>query len=151
MAGEFISIKVQGEKQVSKLITRIIKQGQSLEPAFAEIGEYLIESHQERFKLEVAPDGTPWEPLSPKTIRAKNGNDQILVGLNSGILRDTLAYQILGDELQFGTDREYSATHHFGREADGIPARPHIGLATGQWNDLDEITAILQSHLLDAV
>jgi phage virion morphogenesis protein len=149
MAGEFISVKVSGEKEIAKLLRKLIDRGQSLEPAFAEIGEYLIESHQERFKLEVAPDGTPWEPLSPRTISAKDGDDRILQ--QSGILRDTLTYQILGDELQFGTDKEYSATHHFGREADGIPARPHIGLATGQWDDLDEITEILQSHLLDNI
>jgi phage virion morphogenesis protein len=146
MAGNFISVELTGEKRLIKVLDKFIKQGQSLEPAFAEIGEYLLESHQERFKLEVAPDGTPWEPLAPKTLRKKD-DDRILQ--QSGTMRDTLAYQISGDQLTFGTNMIYGATHQFGREADGIPARPFIGLATGQWNDEDEILDILKSHLLD--
>jgi phage virion morphogenesis protein len=146
MAGSFIAVELTGEKPLIALLDKFIKQGQSLEPALADIGEYLIESHQERFKLEVAPDGTPWEPLAPRTI-AKKGNDRILQ--DSGTMRDLLAYQLSGDQLTFGTNLIYGATHQFGREADGIPARPFIGLATGQWNDADEIVAILQSHLQD--
>jgi phage virion morphogenesis protein len=146
MAGSFIAVELTGEKPLIALLDKFIKQGQSLEPALAEIGEYLIESHQERFKLEVAPDGTPWEPLAPRTI-AKKDKDTILQ--QSGTMRDLLAYRLSGNELTFGTNQEYGATHQFGREADGIPARPFIGLATGQWNDADEIVAILQSHLQD--
>jgi phage virion morphogenesis protein len=145
MAGSFIQVNVTGTKQLTALLNKFIQQGQNLEPAFREIGEYLIESHQERFRLEVAPDGELWEPLNPNTI-AKKGNDRIL--RDSGTLADTLAYQISGDQLEFGTNREYAATHQFGREADGIPARPFLGLSTGLFNDGDEIIAILQSHLL---
>lgn len=144
MAGAFIAVELTGEKHLLNVLDQFIKKGQSLEPALAEIGEYLIESHQERFKLEVAPDGTPWDPLAPRTI-TKKGKDTILQ--QQGTMRDTLAYQLSGDELTFGTNLIYGATHQFGREADGIPARPFIGLATGQWNDADEIVAILQSHL----
>lgn len=145
MAGSFIKVELTNEKPLLNLLTSYIKQGQSLEPALAEIGEYLIESHQERFKLEVAPDGTPWEPLSPKTITHKNGDDRILQA--SDTMRDQLAYQLGSNELEFGSNLEYAATHQFGREEDGIVARPFIGLATGQWNDVDEIVLILQDHL----
>ncbi|MBN26267.1 MAG: phage virion morphogenesis protein [Alteromonadaceae bacterium] len=145
MAGSFIKVELTNEKPLINLLTSYIKQGQSLEPALAEIGEYLIESHQERFQLEVEPDGTPWEPLSPKTIKQKGGDDRILQ--SSDTMRDQLAYQLSGNELEFGSNLEYAATHQFGREADGIVARPFIGLATGQWNDVDEIVAILQGHL----
>ena len=145
MAGSFIKVELTNEKPLINLLTSYIKQGQSLEPALAEIGEYLIESHQERFQLEVEPDGTPWEPLSPKTIKQKGGDDRILQ--SSDTMRDQLAYQLSGNELEFGSNLEYAATHQFGREADGIVARPFIGLATGQWNDVDEIVAILQDHL----
>jgi phage virion morphogenesis protein len=145
MAGSFIKVELTNEKPLINLLTSYIKQGQSLEPALAEIGEYLIESHQERFQLEVEPDGTPWEPLSPKTIKQKGGDDRILQ--SSDTMRDQLAYQLSGNELEFGSNLEYAATHQFGREADGIVARPFIGLATGQWSDVDEIVAILQDHL----
>jgi phage virion morphogenesis protein len=146
MAGSFIAVELIGEKPLLNLLNQYIKKGQSLEPALVDIGEYLIESHQERFKLEVAPDGSPWEPLAPRTI-AKKGNDRILQ--DQGTMRDLLTYQISGDQLSFGTNLIYAATHQFGREADGISPRPFIGLATGQWNDSDEIVTILQSHLQD--
>lgn len=148
MAGSFITIRSYGLQPARALLAQLIRKGQNLEPAFAEIGEYLLESHQERFALEVAPDGTPWEPLSPKTLRKKK-DDRILQ--ESGTLRDSLAYQIGSRELLFGTGLEYGATHQFGREDDGIPARPFLGLATGQWNDADEIVAILQDYLSDAI
>ena len=145
MAGSFIKVELTNEKPLINLLTSYIKQGQSLEPALADIGDYLIVSHQERFKLEVEPDGTPWEPLSPKTIKQKGGNDRIL--RDRHFLEGGLAFQLSGNELEFGSNLEYAATHQFGREADGIVARPFIGLATGQWNDVDEIVAILQGHL----
>ena len=102
MAGSFIKVELTNEKPLLNLLTSYIKQGQSLEPALAEIGEYLIESHQERFTLEVAPDGTPWEPLSPKTIKHKNGDDRILQA--SDTMRDQLAYQLGSNELEFGSN-----------------------------------------------
>lgn len=149
MAGAFIVVQKTGIERASKLFNRLIRAGQSLEAPFAQIGEYLIESHQARFQLEVAPDGEPWEPLDPKTVRRKKGDDRIL--RDSDTLSDTLFYQLSSDELEFGSDKEYAATHHFGREADGIPARPIFGLATSPFNDEDEIVAILQDHLIDAI
>jgi len=146
MSGSKITVELTGEKRLLKTLNHFIKQGQSLEPALAEIGEYLLESHQERMKLAVEPDGSLMEPLAPRTI-AKKGNDDIL--RDKGTLADTLAYQVSGNELELGSGLEYAATHQFGREADGIPARPFLGLATGQWNDSDEIIEILKSHLVD--
>lgn len=147
MAGARISVRANGTKKVKDVINRIHKQGQNLEPAFAEIGEYLIESHQERFNLEVSPNGELWEPLSPQTIKRKKGNDRILQ--DKGTLRDTLRYRIGSNELTFGTNLEYAATHQLGREADGIPQRKFLGLSTGLFNDEDEILDILVSHLED--
>ena len=149
MAGSFITVRAYGSGEVNRMLGRLIHAGQNLEPAFAEIGEYLIESTQERFKLEVAPNGELWAPLAPETLARKGGDDRILQ--QSGIMRDTLNYQIAGKTLTFGSNQEYAPTHQFGREDDGIPARPLIGLTTGPWNDADEIIAILQDHLLDAI
>lgn len=146
MAGNFIRVTLTGKNKLIGLLNDFAKQGKNLEPALAKIGKYLIESHQERFNLQIAPNGELWEPLNPRTI-AKKGNADIL--RDEGTLADTLAYQISGNQLTFGTNMEYGATHQFGREDDGIPARPFIGMSTGQWQDSDEIVEILKSHLLD--
>ena len=145
MAGSSIQVRLTGRKKLIGLLNDFAKQGKQLEPALAEIGEYLIESHQERFRLQVAPNGELWEPLAPETIERK-GNDDIL--RDRGTKADTLAYQLSSNQLDFGTSLEYAATHQFGREQDGIPARPFLGLSTGAFNDTDEIVKILQEHLL---
>ena len=149
MAGSFITVRANGSAAIKKLLNNIIDAGNNLEPAFAEIGEYLIEATQERFKLEIGPNGEPWEPLAPETLARKKGEDRILQ--HSGTLRDQLNYQISGRTLTFGSNQEYAATHQFGREDDGIPARPFLGLTKSPWDDKDEIVEILQDHLKDAI
>lgn len=149
MAGSFITVRAYGSGEINSLLSRIARAGTDLEPAFAEIGEYLIEATQERFKLELAPNGEQWEPLAPETLARKGGEDRILQ--QSGTMRDLLTYQIAGRVLTFGSNQEYAATHQFGREEDGIPARPFLGLTTGPWRDADEIVEILRDHLKDAI
>ncbi|WP_102798733.1 phage virion morphogenesis protein [Bowmanella denitrificans] len=149
MAGSFINVDLQGFDQVNRILQQLATASTNLKPAMQEIGEYLLESHQQRFELEVEPDGTPWEPLQPKTVKRKGGDDRILK--QSNILKDTLHYQADANTLLFGTNLEYGATHQFGREGDGIVARPFLGLATGPWEDSDEILAILQDHLQQAM
>ncbi|WP_416305204.1 phage virion morphogenesis protein [Neptunicella sp. SCSIO 80796] len=148
MAGSFIQVIPADLTKINKALNGLIQKTNNLEPALREIGEYLLEAHQERFKLEVAPDGELWDPLSPKTIKRK-GNDDILQ--DSGTLRDLLHYQITGNTLEFGTNLEYGATHQFGREDDGIPQREFLGIGSNPWNDTDHILNILQDHLQNAV
>lgn len=143
MAGSFISVDVIGQKQVAQALNRLLKQGSNLDPVFRDIGEYLLESTQQRFIDQQAPDGEPWEPLSPKTLKKKKRQDRVLT--ETGTLVDTLNYQLGVNQLKFGSNREYAATHQFGREADGIPARPFLGVAPFERN---EILEILQDHLL---
>mgnify|MGYP006165611373 CR=1 FL=1 len=112
--------------------------------ALSQIGEYLVEATQERFQLEVAPDGSLWEPLAPETIRRKNGDTRIL--RQSSTLIDTILYDVSDNMLLVGSNMEYAATHQFGREADGIPAREWLGLTTGPWNDEVAIMDILYDH-----
>ncbi|HBO4355091.1 TPA: phage virion morphogenesis protein [Pseudomonas aeruginosa] len=82
-----------------------------------DMGEYLIIAHDQRFISQTAPDGTPWQALSPAYQRRKRKNqDKILV--LDGYLKNTLRYQVSDDELLFGTNRKYGAIHHFGGEID---------------------------------
>lgn len=142
MAGSFVSIDVRGQKQIAQALNRLLQQGGDLEPAFREIGEFMLETTQQRFDDMQAPDGEPWEPLSPTTLKNKKRTDKILT--ESGTLADTLNYQLGNNQLMFGSNMEYAATHQFGREADGIPARPFLGVAPFEKT---EILDILRSHL----
>jgi len=146
MAGSFVSVDVRGQKQISQALNRLLKQGSDLEPAFRDIGEYLLESTQQRFIDQQAPDGEPWEPLSPRTLKKKKRQDRVLT--ETGTLADTLNYQLGANQLTFGSNLEYASTHQFGREADGIPARPFLGIAPFEQV---EILDILRDHLIGGI
>jgi phage virion morphogenesis protein len=147
MAGAGIKIDVEyDDDQVMAALNRLIQAGTNLQPVFADIGEYLLQAHDERWARQEDPAGNPWAPLSPKyAARKKKNADQILV--LDGFLRDLLAYNATASGLEFGTNRLYGATHQFGREEAGIPARPFLGLSA---DDEAEILDILQDHLTAA-
>ncbi|WP_166838699.1 phage virion morphogenesis protein [Rheinheimera pleomorphica] len=144
MAGSNISIDAGGANAIADVITQLVQQGRNLKPALSQIGEYLVEATQDRFQLEVAPDGSLWDPLAPETTRRKNGDTRIL--RQSSTLVDTILYDVNDDQLLVGSNMEYAATHQFGREDDGIVAREWLGLTTGPWNDEVAIMDILYDH-----
>jgi phage virion morphogenesis protein len=145
LAGVNLSAQLKGVSELVDTLNQLMNKTRNLQPALAQVGEYLLESHQARFQLEVAPEGTPWAPLAPQTLARKKGEDRILQ--ERGTLRDTLAYDATATELIFGSNLEYAAAHQFGREEDGIEARPFIGITDGPWQDNVEIVEILKEHL----
>ena len=60
MAGAFIEIKVD-DRLVLDALGRVLARTGNLKPAFEDIGEALLLSHHERWRRQVAPDGTPWQ------------------------------------------------------------------------------------------
>lgn len=133
-----------------------------LEPALREIGEDLTEATKQRFNTGTAPDGSRWAPNAEATfvsylersssnfrkdgrIGAKGSaramNKKPLV--DSGLLQDTIRYQVEGDDLFVGTNRfagEWdggAAVHQFGSRNGKIPARPFLGA------DDDDIAGML--------
>ena len=85
-----------------------------------QIGEELVASTDERFGSMQAPDGAPWKPLHPRTIRQKRNKQKILT--ERGLLRGSIHHELNGDTLEVGTDRKYGAIHQFGGVVK-IPAR----------------------------
>lgn len=155
MAGSFIELTVD-EADIVERLRRIAASDRS--DALHEIGKYLELSHRERWPLAQSPEGVPWAPLSEVTKARKAKNvDTILV--ESGDLRETLRYQLVGnDSLEFGTDRVYGAAHQFGMPKGyagttergspipwgDIPARPFLGISD---DDRTAILDILEGYL----
>lgn len=82
-------------------------------PMLDKIGEALLDFHRQRFKDQESPSGEAWQELSRRYKKRKKRNkDKILV--LDGTLRNTLRWQIRGNEMLFGTDRPYGAIHQFG-------------------------------------
>jgi phage virion morphogenesis protein len=142
MAGARVTIDVD-DRQVIERLDELIGRLDDPTPALRDIGEALLNSHHRRFEEQVAPDGTPWAPLSPAYQAKKKKNaDKILV--LDGYLSGLLTYQVSSDGLELGTNRIYGATHQFGDPARNIPERPWLGLSD---DDRTEVLEILGDHL----
>jgi len=96
---------------VGRELELLIERLGSLRTPLNDIAEYLHMSTDARARRQVAPDGTPWAPLSPRTLARKKGNKILR---ESGALLDTLRHQVTDDGLDFGTDRPYGAIHQDG-------------------------------------
>lgn len=139
-----------------------------LRPAYLEIGEDLTESTKGRFSTSTAPDGTRWLANARATIeryvnrggkvttkagrlnakgQARAGSKRPLV--DSGILADTIHYQVDEEGLVVGTNRYAgdwdggAAVLHFGSKDGRIPPRPFLGLSD---EDRGNILDVLNRH-----
>lgn len=102
MAGARISIEMQGN--AGERLSEMIAALDDPKPLLANIREYLIRAHMQRFTDQKSPDGTAWQALSPRYQRRKTENaDKILTF--RGYLKTTLRGVIDDDGMEFGTDR----------------------------------------------
>lgn len=110
MSGAMLDVTVD-VSSVGHALEQLLERLGSMRTPLLDIGEYLLQSTDDRARKQISPDGTPWAPLSPRTLAKKKGHKTLR---ESGALLDTLRHQVSNDELQFGTDRPYGAIHQFG-------------------------------------
>lgn len=140
MAGAYVTVN---DREVRQALRKLERRAGNLREAFQDIGESLKISYRERFERQEAPSGEPWAPLSEEYRRRKRKNrDRIL--MLEGYLADMPRYRTTPDELEFGTNRIYGATHQFGDPSRGIPARPFLGLSD---DDEQMVLEILEEFL----
>lgn len=156
MAGTSVNVTIENAEIIAAL-KRLQDADRTMVPAaHKNIGEYLVRAHRERMAREESPDGSKFAPLSP-AYKARKKGTKILT--ESGRLRDSIVWQIVGNELQVGTNVIYAALHQLGSRGmvnrrigqalvsmpgPRIPARPFVGLSD---EDLTETVAIIQDHL----
>lgn len=119
----------------------------------------MIGQKDDVFKGEHDPEGTPWTPLSPKTIaRRRNHQGGVKILQDTGQLKNSLTqagapYKIesaRGYDVELGTNVPYARIHQYGgviktRHAEiTIPARPFIGLGP---NDAQEISEVVEGFM----
>ena len=59
MAGSSISITID-DQSLMEALNQVIAKTTNLQPAFADIGEYLDLASRQRFDTATAPDGSRW-------------------------------------------------------------------------------------------
>ena len=85
-------------------------------PFMADIGEALVASVGRRFRAQRAPDGTPWTPLKPATIKARTrrGHSQLAILRERGHLAGSINYDATESEVRIGSPAETAAIHQLG-------------------------------------
>ncbi|PKG74230.1 phage virion morphogenesis protein [Shewanella sp. GutCb] len=154
MAGTHIKVEARGRTAITKALNNLLKQSGNLTPALGDIGEYLLESTQQRFIEQQAPNGSLWAELSSTTVERKikkgQRTDRILT--ESGTLADSLHYQIGRNQLELGSNQEYAAMQQFGGLTSAksmmpnqeIVAREFLGVAPFE---REEVMDIIAAHL----
>lgn len=167
-----ISIQVN-DRQVLDTLNQLVSRAQNLRPAFAEIGEDLVDSTKRRFATATGPDGTPWAPNSAVTVdrylgifksshkkdgtlskagQARSAAKKPLTG-ETRALQTTINYRLQGAAgVSIGSPMVYAAMQQFGGTKSqfphlwgDIPARPFLGVSPA---DKTNILDILASYLV---
>lgn len=169
-----ITVKID-DAQVVDMLQRLVARTQDLRPAFAEIGEDMVDSTKRRFTTALAPDGSRWAANSPVTIagylgvfknsRKKDGSLSKAGAARSAAkmpltgetkaLQTTINYQLLDSTgVAIGSPMVYGAMQQFGGAKSvfphlwgDIPARPFLGASE---IDRVNILDILGGYLMDS-
>lgn len=130
------------DEQVRDRIERLQRKIGDLTPAMKEVGELMLLSTDQRFENEIAPSGTPWQRLSPRTIALKQQQGRIMKILQStGLMRSRTSYRALSDRCIVGNNDVKARKHNLGI---GVPRREFLGVSE---EDRIEIVAILDDYL----
>ena len=118
---------------VRRTLANLGERARNLAPAFREIGTGIVDEARLGFKESKDPYGTPWQRLKASTIkRRRKGSSQPL--LDTGRLRNSIAFRLVGNGVEVGTSVRYAAIHQFGGKAGRgrmvtIPQRSFIATA----------------------
>ncbi len=132
-------------------IASLIKKMENAHGFYKNVGEHLVNSVQENFDAERAPDGSPWKTLSAVTVARREamghiGSPMLRI---SGALAGSINYLPSDQDVRVGSSLVYAAIHHFGGDSKGymkatIPARPYLGMKP---EDEDAILEIAEDWL----
>ena len=145
MAGVTAEIELQGMAEVQRRLAGLsaFDRGESM---FA-LGELLASSTKERIDTEKAsPAGEDWVPWSERHAATRKKSHSLLI--EEGGLQESIQSLSTSDEVRVGSNLIYAATHQFGDEERGIPARPYLGLSD---EDREDISDLILGDLSDAV
>ena len=127
------------DRQVRKALGQLIRRLQDPRPALDEVGHAVKSNVDLTFRTGTSPYGVPWAPLSAVTkSRRRRGSDKPL--RDTGILANSISYNVLRKGVEIGTKVRYAGTHQFGARQGqygrtkrggpipwgNIPARPFL-------------------------
>jgi len=132
MSGFTYTISVEDE-EIRTGIQGLIGKMENMAAFHKSVGEHMLNSTEDRFDTETAPDGTAWAHHGPATI-ARRGSAELTILRESGTLAGSFNYEADDAQVEIGTPTIYAAMMHFGGTKTAypnlwgdIPARPILG------------------------
>jgi phage virion morphogenesis protein len=130
--------------ELAEALAALARAGREPGPALRPVGVALVRNIRNRIAAERTPEGAPFAPLHPRTLRRKRGPGILRERAMRGGLFASFVSQVEGRTLRVGTNKVYAATHQFGDASRNIPARPFLGLSA---EDVRDIREIIQDHM----
>lgn len=130
-------------------LRRVLRSLADFDPqdALVDIGELIEMQVRHRIDEEkTAPDGTEWPAWSPRYAATRGSQHSLLI--DTGSMLDSIEYQVGRGSVTVSAFTVYAATHQYGDDKRGIPARPFLGLSD---ENIEEIGDVLRSAFADAV
>ncbi|TCO74287.1 phage virion morphogenesis protein [Rhodovulum euryhalinum] len=143
------------DREAREKLRALVDRMERPEGFYKLVGDAIVNSTKENFQSESAPDGTPWAPHAPSTIRQRIRRGQVpITKLRTNSFGQTLYNQLNArpspEGVTVGSPMPYGAIHQlggtvkrqartgrlFGRDSVSvraytitIPARPYLGLS----------------------
>lgn len=142
MSSAAITFDVGKVLGLAKLMNSVCLSQDDREDLLNSLAHQLEDAAAARFATKRDPDGNPWRELTEayRNSLAKT-HPEVRPPLEvSGDLRKSLDSQVTADHALVGATKIYAAVHQFGWPERNIPARPYLGVGTGDARELVAIT-----------
>lgn len=141
MAGAQVTFELDS---LQPLLGRLNALGQPRRQAegLANIGGLIESQTRARFDERTSPEGDPWAAWSEGYAATRKKGQTLLVA--SGGFRDSIAWDLTGEELRVGSNMVYAALHQAGGTDDmapgaaAVPARPYLGLSDENVREIED-------------
>lgn len=111
-----IRIELDGGAEINAALGRLGALMGDMTPLMRQFVGIMADAVEDNFDREQTPDGHPWEPLKPDTIKARESRGywpgKILQ--QRGQLAASIAREFGSNYAAVGTNLEYAAIHQFG-------------------------------------
>ncbi len=115
MTGISISVNLTDTEAADRL-RELVERMDRREGFYKVVGERLLASTKKRFAQERDPNGAPWTPLKPATIKGRIRKGQNPAGIlrARGYLAGSINKAATQDEVRIGSPSDYAAIHQLG-------------------------------------
>lgn len=141
MAGAYVTSSLEGLEPV---IARLNGMGDARRTGqgLANIGGLVESQTRARFDERRSPEGESWTPWSEGYRSTRKKGQTLLVA--TGAFRDSIAWDLTGEELRIGSNLVFAALHQEGGSSDmapgpaAVPARPYLGVSDANLREIED-------------